>query len=48
MRFISIFSFADQLLGYPPRLILRKFTRDPRPVSAMKSCRDLTRPWGRQ
>lgn len=46
LSFIFDFSFAERFSGYPPVLILRKFTRDPRPVSAVKSCRDLNRPWG--
>lgn len=33
------------ILGYPPLLILRKFARDPRPVSSAKSHRDLISPY---
>lgn len=33
------------LRGCPPLPILRKFAKDPAPVSRAKGCRDFDRPW---
>lgn len=43
---LSFLSPLSQLPGYPPYRILRKFTRDPVPVSSWNAARDLTGPWG--
>ncbi|MCM1232380.1 MAG: hypothetical protein NC489_19840, partial [Ruminococcus flavefaciens] len=32
--------------GCPPLPILRKFAKDPAPVSRARVCRDFDRPWG--
>ena len=34
-----------RLRGCPPLLFLRKFAKDPAPVSKAKGCRDFDRPW---